>query len=108
VVLPRAWAPRHSTTVPQEANGNSGDRGSAPEVMERNYDVKVRGQMELLKQLIDDLENANARLAALESVVFKMNSVSQNEYRNELEYQRNKMRVHFERLRSELASLFRA
>ena len=43
--------------------------------MERNYDVKVRGQMELLKQLIDDLENANARLAALESVVFKMNSV---------------------------------
>jgi hypothetical protein len=63
--------------------------------------------MELLKQLIDDLENANARLAALESVFFKMNQLSPTEYRNELDYQRDKMRHHFDGLRSQLSSLAR-
>jgi hypothetical protein len=61
--------------------------------------------MELLEQLIDDLENASARLATLESVFFKMNPLSPTEYRNELEYQRDNMRHHFDGLRSQLSSL---
>ena len=63
--------------------------------------------MEFVKQLIDDLENANARLATLEAFFFKMNQLSPTEYRNELDYQRNKMRQHFDGLRSQLSSLSR-
>jgi hypothetical protein len=63
--------------------------------------------MEFVKQLIDDLENASARLAALETFFLKMNQLSPKEYRNEVDYQRNKMSQHFDGLRSQLSSLSR-
>jgi hypothetical protein len=47
--------------------------------------------MEFLKHLIDDLENTNARLAALEHFFPKTNPLSPTEYRHELELQRRKL-----------------